>query len=80
MELLLAVATMAFVAGILVALPQPGPLLMLLIGAIYRSVDYLAAPPLAHLSERGVRSETVSGSQHSEALAPEYITPGRRVA
>lgn len=53
-ELLLAVALLLGGIGALALLPHPGLVLLLVIGGLYQSLSYLAAPVLAVLAERDV--------------------------
>jgi len=65
-ELLLGLAMLLFAAGALASFPRPGLLLFLIVGAMYQSFNYLAAPALALLAERDIRSRRVSSSDSLE--------------
>jgi len=54
-ELSLGLIILIFSVAAFLLLPFPGLLLMLLIGMLYKSFDYLTAPLLALLSEQGIR-------------------------
>ncbi len=53
-ELALGLALLLGGAGALLLLPHPGLLLLFVIGGVYQSLSYLAAPALAVLAEREV--------------------------
>ena len=54
-ELSLGLIILIFSVAAFLLLPFPGLLLMLLIGMLYKSFDYLTAPLLALLSEQGIK-------------------------
>ncbi|MBI3539458.1 MAG: glycosyltransferase, partial [Candidatus Eisenbacteria bacterium] len=56
-ELMLGLALLLGGAGALLLLPHPGLLLLFVIGGVYQSLSYLAAPALAMLAEREVALE-----------------------
>ena len=72
-ELLLGVATLLFAIGALAAVPQFGfhLLILLIIGAICQSFNYLAAPALALLAERDIRARRVTSSEQLDLLLAE---------
>jgi hypothetical protein len=56
-ELMLGLALLLGGVGALMLLPHPGLLLLFVIGGLYQSLSYLAAPALAVLAEREVAQE-----------------------
>jgi glycosyltransferase involved in cell wall biosynthesis len=62
-------AAMLFFAGVALSLfPQTGLHLMLIIGVLLRSLDYLAAPFMAILAENGARSQQSQGKSVKKAV------------
>jgi hypothetical protein len=56
-ELMIGVAMLLFIGVTLSFFPQSGIHLMILIGILLRSFDYIAAPLMAILAERDIRTE-----------------------
>jgi len=76
-QLLLGVTLLFGGIGALVLLPHPGLLLLLVIGGLYGSLGYLAAPAVAMLAERDVAMEesrpktlTSAGPRQTESTRP----------
>ncbi len=68
-ELAIGLALVLFVTIALTFLPQSGLHLMLLIGILLRSLDYIAAPVMAILAENDVRSQQSQGKFVKKAVA-----------
>lgn len=67
-ELALGVAMILFAVVSLSIFPQVGIHLMLIIGILFRSLDYMAAPLLALLAEHDVRAHQSQGSFVNKAV------------
>jgi hypothetical protein len=72
-ELAFGLGGLLFAGAALAALPAQGLVFMLLIGAIYQSLNYLAAPVLALLAERDIRSRSAEPVASLQAAHPESV-------
>jgi len=72
-ELAFGLGGLLFAGVALAALPAQGLVLMLLIGALYQSLNYLAAPVLALLAERDIRRRSAEPVASLQAGLPGSI-------
>jgi hypothetical protein len=72
-ELLFGLGGLLFAGAALAALPAQGLAFMLLIGACYQSLNYLAAPVLTLLAERDIRRRSAAPDASFQVALPESL-------